>query len=433
MGGLPWDWEQYGDYLDSLDALQPGINLAGLIGHCAVRFYVMGDRAVEEDASQAEKTEMARIVGEAMDSGAYGFSTNRYPPHVLPDGRSIPGTFAEPDELFQIAAVVGQKQGLMQNVLDFTQFESTTELLKGVGKASGGRVLFSFGVSPSRNSGVEAAQYVEGLCAEGYDITAISQPRGSGFLFGLQATLPAQGPTWNQLRKLDLKQRLAAIQDEATHRSLVEEAQREGATRLPLDQVFWMGAGDSPDYTTPTKDHLRALSEAAGEHWSETFLRLSRETHGKGLFTFRMFNLNLDALGDLFKSERVFPSLGDAGAHVSQIMDAGWASFVLSYWVREKGLYSLGEGVRRLTSAPARVMGLHDRGQLRAGMRADVNVFDPSTVGELQPEMVHDFPGGAPRFIQRARGYKATLVNGRISLLDGEHTGERAGEVLRHR
>jgi N-acyl-D-aspartate/D-glutamate deacylase len=146
-----------------------------------------------------------------------------------------------------------------------------------------------------------------------------------------------------------------------------------------------------------------------------------------------MFNLNLDALGDLFKSERVFPSLGDAGAHVSQIMDAGWASFVLSYWVREKGLYSLGEGVRRLTSAPARVMGLHDRGQLRAGMRADVNVFDPSTVGELQPEMVHDFPGGAPRFIQRARGYKATLVNGRISLLDGEHTGERAGEVLRHR
>ena len=432
MGGLPWDWEQYGDYLDSIETLQPGINLAGLVGHCALRFYVMGDRAVEEDATEAEKSEMARIVGESMDAGAYGFSTNRYPPHVLPDGRSIPGTFAEPEELFEIASVVGQKQGLMQNVLDFSQFDATTDILRGIGKASGGRVLFSFGVSPTRESGVEAARYVEGLCAEGYDITAISQPRGSGFIFGLQATLPAGGPTWHRLRPLGLRERLLAIEDEETHRNLVEEAKREGATRLPLDQVFWMGAEDSPDYTTPAHDNLAALATAANEHWSETFLRLSRETQGKGLFTFRMFNLNLDALGDLFKSERVFPSLGDAGAHVSQIMDAGWASFVLSHWVRETGLYSLGEGVRRLTSAPARVMGLQDRGQLRPGMRADVNVLDPATVGERQPEMVHDFPGGAPRFIQRARGYKATLVNGHISLLEGEHTGERSGRVLRH-
>ena len=112
-------------------------------------------------------------------------------------------------------------------------------------------------------------------------------------------------------------------------------------------------------------------------------------------------------------------------------MDAGWASFVLSYWVRERGLYSLAEGVRRLTAAPARVIGLQDRGLLRPGMRADVNIFDASAVQELQPEMVHDFPGGAPRFIQRAQGYKATLVNGVVSVLDGEHTGDRAGCILR--
>jgi N-acyl-D-aspartate/D-glutamate deacylase len=128
----------------------------------------------------------------------------------------------------------------------------------------------------------------------------------------------------------------------------------------------------------------------------------------------------------------MFPILGDAGAHVSQIMDAGWASFVLSHWVRERGLFTLGEAIRRLTSGPARVLGLKDRGTLAPGMRADVNVLDPAAVAERQPEIVHDFPGGAPRFIQRSRGYRATIVNGRVSIENGEHTGVRAGSVLRH-
>ena len=144
-----------------------------------------------------------------------------------------------------------------------------------------------------------------------------------------------------------------------------------------------------------------------------------------------MFNQNLKALGDLFKSEHCFPSLGDAGAHVSQIMDAGWTSFVLSYWTREIGLYTLGEAVRRLTSGPARVLDLKDRGVLKAGVRADVNVFDADRVAECQPELVHDFPGGAPRYIQRSVGYKTTIVNGRVSVVNGEHTGVRGGTVLR--
>ena len=113
-------------------------------------------------------------------------------------------------------------------------------------------------------------------------------------------------------------------------------------------------------------------------------------------------------------------------------MDAGWTSFILSYWVREAGLYSIGEAVRRMTSGPARVIGLTDRGVLRPGLRADVNVLDPDTVAERQPELVHDFPGGAPRYIQKAIGYKATLVNGEVAVADGEHTGARAGAVLRH-
>jgi N-acyl-D-aspartate/D-glutamate deacylase len=432
LGGLPWDWEDYGGYLDSLERLEPAINLAGLVGHCAVRFYVMGERAVEEQASEDEKRQMAEVVSRSLERGAVGFSTNRYPPHVLPDGRSIPGTYADADELLEIARAVGARNGLMQNVLDFSKFEFSTQLLRDIAKASGGRVLFSFGVSPDPASGRSSVAYMEQLCADGLDITAISQPRGSGFIFGLQATLPARGSTWRQLRDLDLEGRLALIRKPEAAAKLVAEARLEKATQVPMQHVFWMGAGESPQYVADPGQNLLAVAEAAGEHWSETFLRLSRETDGRALFTLRMFNLNLEALGEFFQSEHVFPSLGDAGAHVSQIMDAGWATFVLSHWVRQTGLYSMGEGIRRLTSAPARVIGLSDRGRLEPGLRADVNVFDPDTVAEKHPEIVHDFPGGAPRFIQRAVGYKATLVNGRISVLDGEHTGARAGTVLRH-
>jgi N-acyl-D-aspartate/D-glutamate deacylase len=134
----------------------------------------------------------------------------------------------------------------------------------------------------------------------------------------------------------------------------------------------------------------------------------------------------------MFRSPHCFPSLGDAGAHVTQVMDAGWATFILSHWVRETGFFSMSEAVKRMTLMPARVMGLKDRGTLAVGQRADINVFDAGKVAELQPELVSDFPGGASRFIQKSTGYKATLVNGEVNVLDGELTGTRAGRVLRH-
>ncbi|MCZ6825190.1 MAG: amidohydrolase family protein [Gemmatimonadetes bacterium] len=430
LGGLPWDWEDYGGYLDAIERLQPGLNVAGMVGHCAVRFYVMGERAVEEQATEEEKHQMADIVGKAIDSGAVGFSTNRYPPHVLPDGRSIPGTYADASELLEIAKAVGPRGALMQNVLDFQQFDFTTQLLRDLAKTSGSRILFSFGAGPDRASGRNGAAYLDSLCEGGLDITAVTQPRGSGFLFGLQSMLPVSGRSWSDLRRMDLAGRLAAIEDPDLCHRLIEES-KTSRRSAPPEQVFWMGAGESPVYTSD--QNLKAMADAAGEHWVETFLRLSRESQGKALFTFRMFNLNIDALGDLLASEHMFPILGDAGAHVSQIMDAGWASFVLAHWVREQGLFSMGEAIRRMTSGPARIIGLKDRGTLAPGMRADVNVLDPDRVAECQPEIVHDFPGGAPRFIQRSRGYKATLVNGQVNVRDGEHTGVRAGQVLRHR
>ena len=424
LTGLPWDWEDYGGYLDAIERLNPALNVAGMVGHCAVRFYVMGERAVEEQATAEERAQMADVVAKSMDGGAVGFSTNRYPPHKLPDGRSIPGTFADPIELVEIAKAVGPRNGLMQAV------GANFEVLKAMAETTKGRILFSYGTGPQEGSGKAQAENLAKLCEHG-DLTAITQVRGSGFMFGLQSALPVQGETWDAVRKMKLPERLAAIRDADTRAKLVAEG-KASKQRFPLHNVFYLGDGESPNYTAPAEQNLEAEAKAAGEHWVETFLRLSDATDGRALFNLRMFNQSLKELGDLFKSEHIFPSLGDAGAHVSQIMDAGWPSFVLGHWIRDAKLYSLEEGVRRLTSGPARVLGLDDRGALRVGMKADVNVLDPAKVAERQPELVHDFPGGAPRYIQKSLGYKATIVNGAVTLVDGEHTGERAGQVLRH-
>lgn len=421
LTGLPWTWEDYGGYLDAIERLRPGVNVAGLVGHCAVRTFVMGERAVEEQPDDAERDSMARVVGEALERGAFGFSTNRYEPHKLPDGRCIPGTFADVDELMRISREVGRRQGLMQVV------GGAGDILQSLTE-TGSRVLFSYGVGPEAGMGEAAARRLEDLCGD-RDMTAIIQVRGSGYLFGLQSGLPFAGEAWDRLRKLDLAGRLEAISDP----QMAERLEREGRIMDFLDPkwVFYLGDGDAPDYAAPVSAHLKAMAEQTGESFIGLFLRLSRESAGRGLFNLRMFCQNLDELGDLLKSRKIFPSLGDAGAHVSQIMDAGWSSFVLSHWVRRQGLYSLEEGLRRITSGPARVLGLRDRGTLAVGMKADINVFDPETVSELAPELVRDFPGGAPRYIQRAKGYRATIVNGVVSFEDGERVGDRAGRLLR--
>lgn len=423
LGGLAWDWEHYGEYLDSIERLGTTVNVAGLVGHAAVRYYVMGYRSFADQATEDEVQQMTEIVGQAIDNGAFGFSTNRYEPHKAPDGRSIPGTYADVSELEKIAAVVGPKNGLMQAV------GANFEVLQAVADTANNRVLFSYGTSPEEGAGKLAAEALDNLC-EGRDITAISHVRGSGYLFGLQSGLPIDGPTWREVKALDLAERLTAINDSETAAKLVEEAKQPKATGIPMTNVFYLGAGATPHYTN--SESLATQAEAAGEHWSETFLRLSRESNGKALFNFRMFSSSLKEQAGLFKSENIYPGLGDAGAHVSQIMDAGWSSFMLSYWRRETGYYSMGQVIQKMTSGPAKVIGLDDRGLLAEGMRADINVFDAEKVGELQPELVHDFPGNAPRYIQKATGFKATIVNGQVSLLDGELTGTRAGQVLRH-
>lgn len=432
LTGLPWDWESYGGYLDSIERLGPMINVSGLTGHSATRFYVMGERAIEEPATAEEIAQIAELAGRSVAEGALGFSVNRHPGHVLPDRRPIPGTFASREELLAISKAVGAAGGLMQTVPNFAEIDEEMTLLAEEGESS--RILFSAigEYAPALDD------HVRRMRAAGVDVTAVTVPRSGGGCGGLANDNYLhfwRAPAWKALRPLDFDARLTRLRDPAARAQLIDEVKArpdQDALAHACKRHYAMGVGARPCYTQARHESLFDQAQSANEHVVETWVRLVLESDGQAQFHMRGFNVDLARLEAMITSEWALPGLGDAGAHVSQMIDSGWSTFVLSHWHRDAGVYALEEAVRRISGEPARVLGLSDRGTLAVGNKADLNVIDLDRLEERQPYIVHDFPGGAPRFQQRASGYIATVCNGRVILRDDEHTGAFAGEVLRN-
>ncbi len=450
MSGLSWNWDQYGDYLDYLEESKPAVNVVGLVGHCAIRYYVMGDRAVDELATDEEIEQMAELVDKAVKAGAIGFSTSRVEGHRIPDGRPVPGTFSSEEELCRFAEIVRDNGGgLMQTVLGIegdlvNNTTRITDLLRKIAEVGGNRLMTNTSVAigwPARDGSQDGKvlheRFAE-LAKDGHDVTGGCIPRGSGYIFGFCNELPIRTPAWRELKKKDFDDRVAALDDAefydrliAEAREVLDEKKPEGGALNRSKAIFWLGNGPHPDWAADNSKNLSNLAADAGEHVIETFLRISKESKGKAIFVMRVFNGDTDALTDWMKSEHCLPGLGDAGAHVGQVMDATWATHVLGYWTRDRGVYSLSEGIRRMTSQPAHVIGITDRGTLEVGKRADVNVIDYEKVGQYLPEYVHDFPNGAGRYTQPGCGFKATICNGEIVTEDDHLTGARPGRILR--
>ena len=452
LSGLAWDWNSYGEYLNSIEKLQPAINMTGLVGHAAARFYVMGERAVDEQPTTEEIQQIADLVGQSVKDGAAGFSTNRIEAHRLPDGRCMPGTFATDEELVAISRSVGANGGMLQSVInsDKRRLPGEMNLMRKQLEAAGTRLLFSAPWETGENGNSAYQPDIDDMQRSGLNIWGTTQPRPAAFLSGLKTFILFgvrlnDAVTWRQLRNLPVEERLAAIQDSEFRNRLIEEAKRMqpsdsifqtlGAPgfSIPPTRSFWMGGDEQPHYPAGEDKSLAGVARAAGEHPGETWLRLMLESEGEGLFHVRFVNQDMSVLPDYLRANWIVPGVGDAGAHVSMISDVGWASFVLSYWHRERGEFSLEEAVHMLTAKQARVLDLKDRGVLQVGLKADINVIDIDRVAERQPKRVYDFPGGAPRLIQRAVGYRNTVVNGQVILENDELTGNRSGRVLRNR
>jgi N-acyl-D-aspartate/D-glutamate deacylase len=291
----------------------------------------------------------------------------------------------------------------------------------------------TFGVAQS-NLGPDLYKVILDLvdeeAAAGGAIRPQTTARGIGLLFGLQhRTFFDRLPAWQTLQALPLDARLAALDDDDQRATLVTEAD---ASTPPFD---WSGVfvltDDHVDYTADPRQSLQAHADRAGESVAAAFVRISRETRGRALFNFPFLNQRMAAVEEMLDHPAMLIGLGDSGAHVGLIMDASLPTWFLLHWVRDREKFSIQEGIRRLTSDTADLFGVRDRGRIAEGAYADVNVIDLDALALPLPEYVHDFPAGAGRYVQRASGYRCTLVNGHVFVDDGTPTGAHAGTTLR--
>ncbi len=434
LDGLAWDWETYPQYLDSVQRMRPALNIVGMVGHCAVRYHVMGERSLSDEiATPAEMDQMRAIAEESVAGGAVGFSTSRILLHVVPDGRYVPGTLAPIDEYLAIAdGMNAAGGGLFQAVNDFaTKAGHEIELLREMARSCGD-VLFSGGVGNSGNSGVDMFEaFLADTNANVGRMTLATASRPSGSLCGLAQISPVKGKKWKALLALPtLGERVAALEDPAVRAALVAEGIEKGMWYDP-NHIYPLGTGPSPDYAEQGGASIAVLADRAGVHPVELVIDRLIASDGLELFNTWFFNRNVTGLQHLLTLDHVYPGLADTGAHAGQICDADMSTHYLAYWARDRKIASITDGVRRLTQLPASVLGLIDRGTLRVGAYADINVFDIDALASEHPKYANDFPGGAGRFTIAARGYAATIVNGAIVTEQGANTGERPGTVIR--
>ncbi|MEX5631791.1 N-acyl-D-amino-acid deacylase family protein [Parafrankia sp. FMc2] len=446
MDGLDWGWESYGDYLRALTGLRLGVNVGGMIGHCALRYYVMGERSLDEaPATDDDIARMAQVVGEAIDAGALGFSTSRSLMHTVPDGRPVPGTFAGTPELAAIAGALADRgRGTIEVVARIgerdgpTRQNSVAELawMEEVSRASGRPLTFAIMQSDRRpDLWAWVMEQVAGARARGADLRPQTAARGSGILYGLMGRTPYDSvPSWAELMARPWPDRLAALADPALRDRLVEEAAAPTNLSGPLApkdpaKLYLLPPG-SAGYEVGADNSLAAEAARRGVSPAAAFLDYTVETAGQGLLYYPVLNQDLDAVAAMLTNADVVVGVGDAGAHVALTMDAGQPTYLLRHWVRERGLLDIGLAVRKLTREGAELFGIADRGLLAPGMFADVNVIDLERLDLDTPRMLADFPLGANRYVQRARGYDYTLVNGAVLIDHDQLTDERAGCVV---
>ena len=434
--GEDWGFETFPQYLDAIAARGTGINVAVMIGHTPLRLYVMGEASTEREATTEEVVRMRAIVREALDAGAIGFATSKSPTHVGYGGRPVPSRAADFAEIRALAGALGDAgRGVLQATagqgLLFDEFAQ-------IARETGANVTWTALLAGRARQGIDHRQQLARsleLAAQGYRIYPQVTPRPLNFEFQLSEPFVFES--------MSLFRPISAT-DFAGKKRLYADAGFRQAFRDKMDNApdeFVRCFGDTliteyrPD---PTLDErpLAAVARERGMHAIDLMLDLGLATDLEARFRMPVANHNEDEVAELLLDPHMVLGLSDAGAHASQLCDACQATYLLGRWVREKQALSLEEAVRMLTSRPAEVFGIVDRGRLAAGWPADVVVFDPATIGAGPLRRVHDFPGGANRLVSDASGIDAVIVNGTVLRRHGSDAldadGRLPGRVLRH-
>jgi len=440
LAGINWDWETYPEYLDVIDKLPKGMNYAGYVGHSALRTYVMGDRAFDEQASEDDLKAMIANVQDAVRAGAIGFSTSRSPAHMQPDDRPVASRIADFSEVRAIVNGMGELDaGIFQLAMERGTDEEVQQFhrkLVALSRESGRPITFG-SLTRRDHPGAWKALYdiIEEGNLNGARLFTQVHSREINVIMSFETQLPFDDwPVWCDMRKLPLAEQKAALRDPQTKAALIAAAKHAGSNKA-------VSGGEAPppdwdyfylmDKVSWPHRSLADIARARGVEPLEAVIDIALEHDLKVFFRQPIMNDDADGALAMMKHPRSCVTFSDSGAHVSQIMDSSLQTHFLSHWVRQRQEFSLEQAVRMITYDTATNWGFHDRGLLREGMAADIVVFDPETIAPQMPTVEYDLPAGAQRLKQLADGIAATIINGQVVLRDNQHTGALPGQLLR--
>ncbi len=444
--GLPWNWETFPEYLDALDDIPRAIDVGTQVPHCAVRSYVMGERCLtEQTAAPDEVAAMGEIVREGLEAGALGFSTSRTVIHLTKDGEPVPGTFAGTEEMLGLGAAMQQAgHGVLEIASDFAEADADLGWMKKL--STDFDVPVSVAVLQNDftpESWREVLDRVSQANAEGAQLVAQVSGRTTGVLMCLEGTMtPFHGrPTFHEVLTLPLEERVARLRDPKIRARILQE--RLDPSVPPF--VHFVASSwhkmypftDSTDYEPEASESLAARAARQGVAPEELAYDVLLENGGKGMLYFPLLNYadnNFDPIREMILHPDARMGLSDGGAHCGVICDVSMPTYLLSYWARDR---ERGERlpleflVRKQTRETAELFGLHDRGLLEAGYKADINLIDFDKLEIKPPRMVYDLPTDARRLIQEVSGYRMTICSGEIIFEDGIATGTLPGKLIR--
>jgi N-acyl-D-aspartate/D-glutamate deacylase len=443
--GLSWNWETFPQFLDALESRPHDIDFAAQVPHGALRVYVMGQRGADrEPALEDDIFAMARLAREAVEAGALGFTTSRTLNHRTSDGQPTPTLTAGEDELLGIAAELGRAgKGVLQFVSDFKGAQEEMAMLQRLVEVSKRPLSVSIAQAeraPDAWKGLIG--WLEAARAKGLPMRGQVAGRPVGLMLGLDATLnPFVGhPSWREIADLPLAGKVERMRDPAFRERMLSE---KPASENPFMQAVLQNfekmfvLGDPPDYEQPPEHSLGARARAKGIEPAELAYDLMLEQDGTAMLYFPFLNYASDSLEpslEMMRSEATVLGLGDGGAHLGTICDASFTTHMLTHWTRDR---TRGERIpvetviKWHTRDTAGAVGLLDRGLLKPGYKADVNVIDHAGLRLRAPRMVHDLPAGGRRLMQDAEGYRLAVVSGQITYRDGAPTEALPGRLVR--
>ena len=443
--GLPWRWETFPEYLDFLDNREYDIDIAAQLPHAALRVFAMGQRGVDRSPAEPEdRIRMAEIAKEAIDAGAIGFATSRTINHRSSDGTEIPTLTASEAELCTIAnALRDAGRGVLQLVSDLDDVDAELGMLRRLVEQSGRPLsisLMQWHSSPDKWRTV--LRWLEQCNADGLPVKGQVSGRPIGMLAGFDMSYNpfTFTPTFKRMASLPRDQRRVALADPAVRLAIV--AEEPDPSDIPVAQYVrdfanMYALGADVNYEPDPSDNMAARADRHGTTPAAEAYDAMLARDGKGILMLPSVNFadgNLDASHQMLVHPDTIFGLGDGGAHLGFLCDASSPTHLLQYWARDRTKgprLPLATVIRGLTSEAAQAVGLQDRGLIRQGYKADINIIDMAKLRLHQPEVVHDLPAGGRRVIQLAGGYVATLVNGIVIQRDGVPTSAKPGRLVR--